>query len=533
MTKRKGKAVQDGFAVVYARYSSHNQREASIEQQIGWCMELAKRHSLDVIEVYSDKAITGRTDKRPNFQRMLRDAEAGRFGYVLAWKSDRMGRNMLQALQVQEALKESGISCLYVEQNFEDTAAGRFASRNMMNVNQFYSESMAEDVRRGMLDNAQKCMVNGRLPYGYRKSKDGKYEINEEQAEIVREIFERIRQGWAQIDIMTDLNNRNIRNRDGKLWQRTVFDKLLRCEQYIGVYKFSDIRIEGGVPAILDKKTFEEVQRILETKKHPRGRKRLVAEYILTGKLFCGHCQRPMVGISGTSRNGEKHYYYSCQGKRTDEGAVCDKKNERKEQIEGYVIEVVKGLIMSDKTMDWIMDGYKKFIEKLREESALREMEDELSDVEKGLSNLMKAIEAGIITDTTKDRLLELEKKKKFLTKSIEEERLLTEEISFDEMRFILEKNRERFINSREYQKDLIQLFIQAIYVYDDHLRIVVNRGLGDPIEVPYEFVESVDESEAVCSYKLHQAPPKQDHTNQAEVKLFLHQHGIILVVPY
>ena len=510
MAKKKNSAVQDGFGVIYSRYSSHNQREASIEQQIEWCRDLAKRHGIEIIEVYADKAITGRTDKRPNFQRMLRDAEAGRFGYVLAWKSDRMGRNMLQALQVQEALKESGISCLYVEQNFEDTAAGRFASRNMMNVNQFYSESMAEDVRRGMLDNAQKCMVNGRLPYGYRKSKDSKYEINEEQAAIVREIFERIRQGWAQIDIMTDLNNRGIRNRDGKPWQRTAFDKLLRCEQYIGVYKFSDIRIDGGVPAILDKKTFEEVQRILESKKHPRGRKRLVADYILTGKLFCGHCQRPMVGICGTSRNGDKHYYYSCQGKRT-EGASCDKKNERKEQIEGYVIDVVKQLIMNDDVMDWIMDGYKKFIDKLREESALQEMQAELTDVEKALANLMKAIEAGIITETTKGRLLELEQQKKILTRSMEEERLLTQEISFDEMRFMLEKNRERFINSREYQKELIQLFIQAIYVYDDHLKIVVNRGLGDPIDVPYDFVGSVGEEEPICSYKLHQAPPNKN----------------------
>ena len=141
-----------GVAVIYARYSSHNQRDVSIEQQVKQCQEFAQRNNLSIIEVYADRAVSGKTDQRPNFQRMMKDAEKKKFRYVIAWKSNRMGRNMLQAMINEARLDEAGIRCLYTEEDFDDTAAGRFALRNMMNVNQFYSENMAEDVMRRLYE---------------------------------------------------------------------------------------------------------------------------------------------------------------------------------------------------------------------------------------------------------------------------------------------------------------------------------------------------------------------------------------------
>ena len=138
MAKKKQREA-GGKAVIYARFSSHNQKDASIEQQVEWCMAFADREGLDVIETYADYAISGRTDKRPAFQRMMRDAQDGGFSYVIAWKSNRIGRDMLDSMQYDKLLKAAGIKTLYVEEAFEDTAAGRFALRNMMNVNQFYS----------------------------------------------------------------------------------------------------------------------------------------------------------------------------------------------------------------------------------------------------------------------------------------------------------------------------------------------------------------------------------------------------------
>ena len=469
--------------MIYARYSSHNQREASIEQQVDMCVNLAQRMGLTVVKTYSDKAISGKTDKRPSFQHMMADATDGLFDYVLAWKSNRIGRNMRDAMNNDAILRDYGVRCVYVEEDFDDTAAGRFALRNMMNVNQFYSEALAEDVRRGMMDNAKNCMVNGRCPYGLRKGKDGKYEIIPEQAEIVREIFSRIKQGWPQRDILDDLNARGIKNRDGNLWKRTTFDKMLSNEQYIGVYKFSGIRIEGGIPAILDRKTFEEVQTILTTKKHPRGRRRDVEDYILSGKLFCGKCGSPMVGICGTSRNGDRHYYYLCQGKHRHE---CDKKNERKDEIEAKVIDALKRFILDEKTIDRIMAGFEKFIIDLRGMSTLAAMEDELAEANKGIANILKAIESGLpFTEATKDRMIELEERKKELVQDIDEEKRFFQKASPEQVRFSIEYYRDKNLDNREYLRELLNTFVRAIYVFDDHFKIVINNGLGDDIEIP------------------------------------------------
>ena len=514
--------------MIYARFSSHNQREASIEQQVEMCTALAKRMGLTVLDTYSDKAISGRTDNRPSFQRMMNDATTGMFDYVLAWKSNRMGRNMLEAMLNDATLQEEGVRTVYVEEDFEDNAAGRFALRNMMNVNQFYSESMAEDVRRGMMDNATKCMVNGRTPFGYKKGKDGKYEIVPDQAEIVREIFNRVIEGWPHVDIMDDLNARGIKNRDGNIWQRTTFDKMLRNEQYIGVYKFSGVRTEGGIPPILDRETFEEVQLLLTTKKHPRGRRRNTQDYMLTGKLFCGQCGSPMVGICGTSRNGDRHYYYLCQGKHNKNG--CTKQNEKQEKIEQAVVNYIKKLIMDDATIDWLLDGLQEFEATLRAQSTVTAMEKELAETEKAIGNLMRAIEAGIITETTKGRMMELEKQKKDLQQRIRIENKLLMPLDPEDIRFALIKYRNTNMNDRQYQRELINTLIKAVYVFDDHLTIVGNRGTNDTAEIRFDDLCSIDLVEA-SDVRTNDTKPHQ--VNIVRTTVIFREYGIVAVVPY
>ena len=511
--------------MIYARYSSANQREASIEQQVDWCRNLAERYRLQLLDVYADKAISGRSDKRPSFQRMMRDAEKGLFEYVLAWKSNRMGRNMLEAMINDATLQEQGVRTIYVEEDFEDNAAGRFALRNMMNVNQFYSEALAEDVKRGMMDNAKKCMVNGRISFGYRKGKDGRFEIVQEEAEIVREIYHRIIDGWPQRDILDDMNLRGIRTKSGGPWQRQSLGTLLRNEQYIGVYSFGGVRIEGGVPAILDRKIFEEVQTILTTKKNPRGRRRNYEDYLLTGKLFCGKCGKPMVGICGTSRSGSRHYYYLCQGKHNKSG--CDKRNERKDKIEQAVIDTVKSVIMNEETIDWIIAGYEEFVATLRGQSTVTAMEKELAETDKGIRNIMKAIEMGIITDTTKARMMELEEQKKDLTERIRLENAMLAELDADQLRFAIEKFRDRNINDRNYHRELINTFIKAVYVFDDRLKIVMNHG-GDDVEIPFDEI-AADEGEEDLTSCVRTNENKM--YQMRSVRTTHRRYGIVIVV--
>lgn len=512
MSPRKKLADQQGgysgTAVIYARYSSHNQREASIEQQVAECQKFADANNLHIAEVYADKAISGKTDRRPNFQRMMRDAGKGKFQYVVAWKSNRMGRNMLDAMMNDSRLRDMGVRCLYTEEDFDDTAAGRFALRNMMNVNQFYSENMAEDIMRGMMDNARKCMVNnGGLPLGYKKGEDGRYAIDEAGAAIVREIYERFYAGEAFIDIANDLNARGLKTSRGNRWNKGSFHRLLTNERYIGVYEFGGVRIEGGVPPIIRKELFYAVQEKLKTKKNAQGRHRENGDYLLTGKLFCGHCGSPMVGISGTSKTKDKHYYYICQKKRLEKN--CKKKTVRRDWIEQKIAEITKEYLMRDEVIQWLVDGYDNFLKLHRKDSMLLAAEEEMEGVKKAIKNVMAAIEQGIITPTTKDRLMELEDDRRRLEATIAVERAALVDIPKDKIQFWLESFRAGDVTDKKYQAKLIDSFVQAIYLYDGEMRAAFNYcGKKNSVTVSLDEVDGLGgDASAESSYKIPSPP--------------------------
>jgi len=485
MAKKPKKQNSGGNAVIYARYSSASQRDVSIEQQITACEEFAQRGGYTIVECYPDRAISGRTDNRPQFQRMMRDAHKGGFDFVIAWKSNRMGRNMVQAMTNEMTLANLGIRCLYVEEDFDDTAAGRFALRSMMNVNQFYSENLAEDVIRGMRDNAEKCMVNGPTPFGYKKGEDGRFAIDEKTAPIVSEIFHRFLSGWSITDLMEDLNERGIKTRYGNPWKLQSFQTLLTNDVYTGIYKYGDIRIEGGVPEIIDKKTFGEVQAALANKKRPRGKQRLNADYLLTGKIFCGHCGSHMIAFAGTGKSGRSFRYYACQKRRRDHS--CEKKHVPKDQIEKAVCDILRAKLSDSGFIDWVCSGYEKVIEAARAESKLQNLQDELSRVKTELDNIMKAIRAGIINEMTKDAMDELMNSKADLEEAIRLEEMTATAYSVDDVRAWLTDLLSGDLDDPEYMKELVKIFVNAVYVYDDRIKVRFNYGAEEYSNAPME----------------------------------------------
>ena len=501
MAKRKQKE-KGGKAVIYARYSSHNQREASLEQQIAECRKYAERNGYTVIEVYQDAAVSGRTDDRPAFKRMMHDAKKEQFDYIIAWKSNRIGRNMHQTMANMAKLAEYGVECLYTEEDFDNTASGRFALRNMMNVNQFYSENMAEDITRGLMDNAEKCMVNGRLPFGYKKGEDGKYAIDEPTAAIVRQMFGRIRDGWTISDIKDDLNARGIKTRDGKPWRYSSFDKMLQNEQYTGVYKYSGIRIEGGIPVIIEKPLFEEVQKILSEKKRPRGKQRENADYLLTGKCFCGLCGAPMGALAGTSRNGVKHCYYACNTRRYEH--ACEKENVPKDFLEFLVAEGIKEELGREGAIDNIVSEYEHVVEQVKEESKTNTLQADLDAVNKSLDNIMKAIEAGLFNEVTKARMDELIDTRKDIEEALRLENAATELATAEEVRQWLERLRDGDLTKPEYIKELIRTFLKAVYVFDDKLTFQFYYGVERSVKFPDSKAGGVFASSSPSSTKVY-----------------------------
>ncbi len=509
MARKKAAATVCANAVIYARYSSHSQNDASIEQQVAKCEEYAARIGMQITATYADRAISGKSDRRPEFQKMMRDAGKGKFQCVIAWKSNRMGRNMLEAMLNDAKLMDHGIRCLYVEEDFGDTAAGRFALRNMMNVNQFYSENMAEDITRGLYDNAKQCKVNGSLPLGYKRGSDGKYEIDEPSAEIVREIYRRIASGDTLAAIADDLNDRHITTSLGKTWGKNSFHSLTSNERYIGVYKYGDVRIENGVPPIVDRKLFFIVQEKMRRRKEVAGRRRENEQYLLTGKLFCGKCGSPMTGISGTSKTGSMHFYYICRKRRHDH--TCDKENVRKEHAERIVAAALKEYVLRDDVIEWVADSVLKFQETLKGQSQLAYYQDKLVEVKRSLDNIMKAIEAGAFSNTIQTRMRELEAEEQELQGKIAIERASIPTVTKDQIIYYMESFRNGDVSDPAFQKSLFDGFLEAAYLYDDRMKIVFNYTKGEnEIDVPIV----IDESEASpgeSSFNVSSAPLIRD----------------------
>jgi len=510
LVAKKKKQTLPKVAVIYARYSSHSQKDASIEQQVEECTEFAKENDLDVVETYADRAISGKTDRRPNFQRMMKDAEKGKFAYVIAWKSNRMGRNMLQAMMNEAKLDDLDIQVLYTEENFDNTAAGRFALRSMMNVNQFYSENMAEDIRRGLHDNAINCKVtNGHLPFGYKKGEDDKYAIDEPKDDVVREIFTRVACGDMFVNIADDLNQRGIKTGRGNRWGKGSFQNLVTNERYTGVYIYGDVRVEEGVPQIVDKELFYKVQEVLKVKRSSTGRPQPRGEYLLTGKLFCGKCKSHMVGISGTGRSGSLHYYYVCQKKRLEK--ICDKKNVRRNVIELAVAVAIKDYLLRDDVIEWMADGVIAYAKSYKEDSGIRILQDQLAEVKKATKNILSAIEQGIVTTSTRERLQELEAEQAQIAMKLSFEHANILEVSRDEIISSLAIYRNGDVNDKTYQAELFNHLLKAVYLYDDKLKLVFNvDGDANSIELPFgsEEIENIESSIENCSYRDTLSPP-------------------------
>lgn len=525
--------------VIYARYSSALQKDESIEQQVEAAKAYAKDLGIVITHIYADRAISGKTDKRPEFQKMLRDAEKGRFGCIIAWKSNRIGRNMLQAMVNEERFSEMGVKCLYVEEDFEDNAAGRFALRSMMNVNQFYIENMAEDIMRALRDLAKDGKIVGSIPYGYKKGDDHRFAIDDKKAEIVREIFTRVAEGELFIDIARDLNARGVPAHRGKEWKKNSCQRLLQNRKYIGEYKYMDIVIPGAMPRIISDDLFYRVQEVCDTKQNPMNNRRRNSNgtYALTGKLYCGKCGAPMTGMSGHGRNG-LHFYYICQSRRRSR--TCDMRNVVREEIERKVADAVMRYALTDEVIEWIADQAVAYAATAERESGLSFLLEEKAVIERSIANLMNAIEQGIITETTKARLTELEDQKAAVRSKIANAKACLISVSREQVIAAMRVFRDGDIDDPAFRIKLFDTFLKAVYVYDDELKIVfsfagekntVNLKIDkDSIDDIGESEENSDGSESTDRFVL--APVWGTHTGLNEPRLYCRGITFVLVVP-
>ena len=458
-------------AVIYARYSSDNQRDASIDQQVKACEKYAADQDMEIIRVYEDRALTGKTDKRPGFLRMIRDSAKMDFKYVVVYALDRFSRNKYDSAIYKQKLKENGVKVLSAMEHLTDDPTGTLMESILEGFAQYYSDELSQKIHRGLKDNAEKCIVNGALPLGYRRGKDGHAEIVEEEAEIVREIFRRVSEGEMLIRIVEDLSRRGVTTKRGSVWNKSSFNKLLTNERYVGIYIYKDHRIEGGFPSIVDKELFDSVQVSIKTKPNARGntkRRRCNSDtYLLTGKLYCGECEAPMSGISGTSHTSDKHYYYQCTKKRYEKG--CRKANVPRDLLEQEVTLAIKQILDDDETVEWMADRAMEYLESERNTAEMEDVRQKLETATRKRDSLIDAMEDPDMIQILKARLKERQEEVRDLSvrlTALEKENQIS--ITRDMLISYLELLRDGDAEDKEYQEQLIDAFVSRIYLWDD-----------------------------------------------------------------
>ncbi len=437
------------IAIIYARYSSHRQGEQSIEGQITAARGWAEQHNCKIVKTYADRAVSGRTDDRVEFQLMLRELEKIRPNYLILWKIDRMGRNKEEIAYNKYRCKKAGVKVVYVAEDIPSTPEGVILESVLEGMAEYYSVQLAQNIRRGQRVAAEKCQfVGGPRMLGYVTGPDKRYVIDPDGAAIVRQIFSRYVAGESQAEIIRSLNSQGARTTKGSTFTVNSLRTLLKNEKYTGVYIFNggEIRVEGGIPAIIDHATWEKAQKLMIKNQRAPAKRWEKANYLLTDKLFCGSCGGPMSGISGTSRNGEKHSYYTCSNRhRKTGGNGCKKKNVRKNWIEGIVLRYTKYILSDNELLEYIADKcYDAYAADKADTSYIDSLRASLKETTMALNNLLRALEAGIFNSTTKSRMDELENQKKQIEESIEIARVDAKlRLTRDDILYVLHKFRE------------------------------------------------------------------------------------------
>ena len=459
-------------AVIYARYSSDNQREESIEGQLRECKEYADQNGITVVRTYIDRALSAKTDSRPQFQQMIHDSATHTFEAVLVWKLDRFSRNRYDSAHYKRILKNNRVHVVSVTESISNTPEGIMLESLLEGMAEYYSAELAEKVSRGHKENALKAKFNGGpVPLGYRIDSEQHYQIDPVTAPVVQEAFQRYAAGESIRSIIESLNARGIRNSRGNPFTKNSFQTLLKNRRYLGEYRYKDTVIPDAIPAIIDPDCFDAVQRRCEIHRQAPAHNKADVHYLLTTKLFCGKCGTMMAGESGRSHTGTVHCYYKCGTRKRSGKEVCSLKPVRKEPLEQFVVQTALEKVLNDRVIDLLADKLLEYQSK--ENTRLPVLQAELKEVKRRIDNLVAAIEQGILTPATKARMEELEQQREALETGILQERIEKPPITREQILFWFDQFRHGDPADIAFQEKVIDCFVNSIYLFDD--RIVVN----------------------------------------------------------
>ncbi len=476
------------IAVVYARYSSNNQTEQSIEGQVHVCEDFAKRNNMIIVDYYIDRAISGTTDERDAFQKMIKDSNMKKWNCVLVYKLDRFSRDKYESAVYRRHLKNNGVDLISAMENIPQTPEGLLMEAVLEGMNDYFSKELAQKVRRGLHESRMKGHIIGSVPFGYIKE-NKMLKTNEDEAKIIKQIYEEYLSGKTILQISRDFEKNNITMKGKRFYPETIRN-ILQREWYTGIYKINDKVYDKIYPQIITKETFDKVQARMNLTRYG-CRKDNHEIFKIKDKIYCGHCNRKMYPFSTKSRNGNYLRYYKCiSGKKNN----CSTRITEKNFIEGVVDKFFKQQFTIPENLNAITDLiYEENKKRTKRNSSLSNMKSEMQRINTSISNILTAIEKGIITETTKSRLEELEQQRNDLQeKLIIEESKITYELTKEDIQNFFR------LTLKNYPEKAIDLFLKFVNIYEDKIEIGLKYSVNQnnveytPITT-YTFTETLE----------------------------------------
>ncbi len=430
---------------LYARVSSDRQDvDLSVAAQLRALREHAKKNDYMVVREYVDEAESGRVADRPQFNKMLDDAKRIEtpFQEILVWKFSRFTRKREHAVAFKSMLRRRGIRVVSITEQADDSPTGKLLEGIIESVDEFYSENLAQEVRRGMREAASRGFwVGSRTPYGYDRvmvqdgaKKRPKLELNPDTSPVVKRIFDMAEAGTGMLNIARTLNDEGISSPTGKRWSKNGSHFILRNEVYTGTLlwggkgkvKTESVRIENAFPAIVSKEQFEAVNELLRSRApkmvNPR---RVASSYLLSGMVKCRRCNRALTGQDAKSG---QFTYYVCQSLIKMGSGSCDTPRLNARRFEELVVSKIRTNILTESNIRNLVQAVDEQMDGVASEQRekLETIEAELEDVKRKLGRIWHLVEnTNIDMAKAADRITEHRDRQELLEDAAHEARTL------------------------------------------------------------------------------------------------------------
>lgn len=479
--------------------------DESIDAQIRAIEEYASKNNIQIVKTFIDRAKSATSANRPEFQNMIKYCEADNTGIsmVIVHKLDRFSRDKYDSAMYKQKLKVKGIRVVSVLENLDNSPESVILESVIEGMAQYYSANLAREVAKGQKENALKALHNGGdAPLGYDVAFDKTYLVNNEEAQAVKIIFDMYVNGYSYSNIIDKLNDLGYKTKRGNKFGKNSLHGILSNEKYTGVYVFNKtqrkgvngkrnghkqksedeiIKVEGGMPQIIDKDVFIKAQEMMQKRKKSPGAHKATTLYLLTGLIRCGECGYTMQGNKRKDKYGNDYISYRCGCRKQKRD--CKNKEIKRDYLEEFILTELEKHVLNDNAIPVLS---KQLNERLKIKSndnneMLNSLRNKLEKVNKEIENILNAIMSGIVNSMLKDKLDELEQVKLNLDLKIDE--LSIESNSVESVNITEEQIRSMFGKFKEFVltrnlpecKKFISDYVKEVVVYRDHIEVIFN----------------------------------------------------------